>query len=193
MNFRAKQFLVCCFHLVTWPLAQSASILHKWRGSEALFDTFAKLLSLLPGKVGQYVRASFYIQTLSTCHADVVVAFGAFFSHPTARIGRSVSIGSYSIVGNADIGDRVQIASRVSILSGRHQHGDTGQLSEHGALNLEMIDIGEESWLGEGAIVMASVGRRCIVGAGSVVTKPVADGLAVGGNPAAPLNKKGNP
>ena len=192
MNFREKQFLVRCFHLVTWPLAQPATILHKWRGSEALFDAFAKLLSLLPGKVGQYVRASFYMQTLNTCHADVVVAFGAFFSHPTARIGRSVSIGSYSIVGTADIGDRVQIASRVSILSGRHQHGDTDKLSEHGALNFEMLGIGEESWLGEGAIVMASVGRRCIVGAGSVVTKPVADGLAVGGNPAVPLNKRGN-
>ena len=39
-----------------------------------------------------------------------------------------------------------------------------------------------------GAIVMANVGRASIVGAGSVVTRSVADGIAVAGNPARALN-----
>lgn len=187
MNYRTKQLLVRSFHLVTWPLAQPASIFHKWRGSGVLFDFSAKLLSLLPGKFGQYIRASFYMQTLGACHPDLAVAFGSFFSHPTARVGRSVTIGSFCIIGTVELGDRIQIASRVSILSGRHQHGDSRKRSISDEGHYQMVSIGEGCWIGEGAIVMASLGKDCIVGAGSVVTKPVADGLVVAGNPAAAI------
>lgn len=192
MKYRTKQLLICGFHLITWPLAQPASLLHKWRGSESLFDFSAKLLSLLPGKIGQYVRASFYMQTLAKCHPDVAVAFGAFFSHPTARVGRSVTIGSYSIVGTAELGDRVQIASRVSILSGRHQHGSGRYRSAYDAVTYTLVSVGQDCWIGEGAIVMASVGAHCIVGAGSVVTKPTADNVILAGNPARTLASQRN-
>jgi acetyltransferase-like isoleucine patch superfamily enzyme len=43
------------------------------------------------------------------------------------------------------------------------------------------VRIGEGSWVGSAAIVMADVGRHCVIGAGAVVTKPVPDySVAVG-------------
>lgn len=184
MNYRTKEFIVSGCHLFTWPFAQPASLLHKWRGSEALFDFSAKLFSLVPGKIGQYLRASFYMQTLSRCHADLAMAFGSFFSRPTARVGRSVTIGSYSIVGTADLGDRVLIASRVSVISGRYQHGRAGNRLGHDSVAYCRVSVGAGSWIGEGAIVMASIGANCVVGAGAVVAKAFDADLVLVGNPA---------
>lgn len=187
MNYRTKLLLARAFHLVTWPFAQPAAIVHKWRGSEALFDFSAKLFSLVPGMIGQYMRTSFYMQTLPECHADLAMAFGSFFSRPTAQVGRSVTIGSYSILGAADIGDGVQIASRVSILSGRHQHGSSPDQLEHDSVRYARVSVGAGCWIGEGAIVMASIGAHCIVGAGAVVTKAFEDNVVLVGNPARSL------
>ena len=121
------------------------------------------------------------------CYAQrhVAVAFGAFLSHPTARLGRGVVVGSYSIIGNAEIEDGVLIASRVSILSGKHQHGSPytkDAVTPH--TSFARVRIGEGSWIGEGAVIMASVGKKCVVAAGSVVTRPAPDGSIAVGNPA---------
>jgi acetyltransferase-like isoleucine patch superfamily enzyme len=47
-----------------------------------------------------------------------------------------------------------------------------------------MIDIGQDCWLGAGAIVMAPVGARTTIGAGAVVVQPVEAGVVAVGNPA---------
>ena len=46
------------------------------------------------------------------------------------------------------------------------------------------VTIGEGSWIGKRAVVMADVGRHCIVGAGAVVTKPIPDYAIAMGVPA---------
>ena len=46
------------------------------------------------------------------------------------------------------------------------------------------ITIGEDTWLGERAIVAASVGKHCIIGAGSLVLHPVPDYCVAVGVPA---------
>ena len=41
--------------------------------------------------------------------------------------------------------------------------------------------IGEGTWVGSAAVVMADVGRHCVIGAGAVVTRPLPDySVAVG-------------
>ena len=50
--------------------------------------------------------------------------------------------------------------------------------------------IGQDTWVGNGAIIMASVGRKCVVGAGSVVTHDVEDLSVVAGNPARLIRKR---
>ena len=79
MPYGFKCVLVALFCAVTWPLSLPARIAHRHFGSETLFDFSAKLLSLVPGKVGQYLRTSFYVVTLDRCPADLSVAFGSFF------------------------------------------------------------------------------------------------------------------
>lgn len=184
MRYGMKRAIVCFMHAVTWPLWVPSALAYRLRGTENIFDFSAKLISLVPGKVGQFLRASFYMQTLRRSHYDLAVAFGSFFAHPTAEVGRSVFIGSFSIIGNARIGNNVLIASRVSILSGKYTHGGgmRGEITKD--TWYEAVTIGEGCWIGEGAIVMASLGRNCIAGAGSVVTKPVPDGIIAVGNPA---------
>ena len=55
-------------------------------------------------------------------------------------------------------------------------------------LGLELgnaIDIGDEVWIGGGAIVCPGVriGARSVIGAGSVVTKDIPEGVVAVGNP----------
>jgi acetyltransferase-like isoleucine patch superfamily enzyme len=47
-----------------------------------------------------------------------------------------------------------------------------------------MVRIGEGSWVGSGAIVMADIGKHCVIAAGAVVTEAVPDYAIAGGVPA---------
>ncbi len=186
MSYRIKVIIVWIAHFVTWPFTVPSLIGIRVFKSERTFDFSAKMISILPGRIGQVLRASFYMVTLEECHYDLGVGFGSFFPHPTARVGRRVGIGCYSIIGSAHLGDGVMIASRVSVLSGKYHHGggSRGRDIRANDLLLETVRIGCGTWIGEGALVMADVGSRCIVAAGSVVTKPVPDDATAVGNPA---------
>src|SRR5262249_54296622 len=115
------------------------------------------------------------------------IGFGTIIVHRDARLGERVSIGVYCVIGRADVGAGVRIASRVSVTSGRHQHGSGADGVHAEGERFEPVGIGADAWIGEGAIVMADVGRGAIVGAGSVVTRPVAPDAVVAGNPAREL------
>ncbi len=185
MRYEFKRIIVYGMYVLVWPFGLLSHLTYKWSGNEAVFDFSAKLLSLVPGMIGQYLRTAFYKMTLAECHYDLLVGFGSFFAHPTARAGRRVGMGSYTIVGTAVIGEGVLIGSRVSVLSGKYQHGSfLNGATASGEGRFESVTIGAGSWIGEGAIVMASLGERCMVSAGSVVTKPAPDRVVAVGNPA---------
>jgi len=52
------------------------------------------------------------------------------------------------------------------------------------------IVVGDDAWLGGGAVVLpgVAIGARTVVGAGSVVTRDVPADQKVAGNPARPIN-----
>jgi acetyltransferase-like isoleucine patch superfamily enzyme len=123
--------------------------------------------------------------------ADVFIDFGSFFAHPTARVGRNVTIGAYCILGTVTIGDDVLVGSRVSIPSGKYQHGSSMiRAEEVEEIQYDRIIIGDRSWIGEGAIIMANVGSDVIIGGGSVVTRSIPENRVALGNPARPVVKR---
>lgn len=154
-------------------------------GSEDLFVAFACLLSLVPGKLGSYLRLAYYKGTLVSVSSDVFIGFGTYFSKRGASLGSRVSIGAYGVLGDVAIGDGAQLASRVSVPSGRRQHAARFVVENPSdELIFDQISIGAGCWIGEGAIIMADVGERSIVSAGSVVARPMPGHRLIGGNPA---------
>jgi virginiamycin A acetyltransferase len=164
--------------LVAWRLAGL-------RGRGAIvFASCSQFLSLFPGRTGSYLRRAFYRQTLLDCAEDAHIEFGTVLAHPDVSIGSGVYIGTFCSLGKVTIGNNVMIGSNVDILSSRHQHRRVhGRLLGSESGTFSVVEIGANTWIGNSAVIMASVGEGCVVGAGSVVVKSVRDGATVVGNP----------
>lgn len=112
------------------------------------------------------------------------------------KIGEQVYIGEDLIIidelddiGMVKIGDRVAIAERVTlVISSNSNFSKLRSIltDEHGN-----IEIGDDSWLGTGCIILPNVkiGQGAVVGAGAVVTKDVPDFTIVAGIPAKFIRK----
>lgn len=152
---------------------------------EDIFVFWGQLAGLVPGIPGRFIRRAYYRMTLERCGKNCDIAFLAWFSHRTARLGGNVYIGPQAIVGTATIEDGTLIGSRASILSGsrQHEHDSDGGLRPFDPDLAERVRVGPYAWIGEGALIMANVGARSIVAAGTVVSSPVPDGVVVAGNP----------
>jgi len=91
-------------------------------------------------------------------------------------------------VGTIHIGDFAQIGPAVQIYAADHPRDVE---SRRACLELgRPVRIGSGVWVGGGAIILpgVTVGDGAIVGAGSVVTRDVAPGMTVVGNPARRVN-----
>jgi acetyltransferase-like isoleucine patch superfamily enzyme len=112
------------------------------------------------------------------------------------RIGEKVYIGEDLIIidelddiGRVIIGNRVAIAERVTLVVSSNPNFSKIRpfiKDIHG-----YIEIGDDAWLGTGAIILPNVriGTGAVVGAGAVVTKNVPDFTVVGGVPAKEIKK----
>jgi maltose O-acetyltransferase len=108
------------------------------------------------------------------------------------RLGRGVFLNYGCMVLDVvavEIGDLTQIGPGVQILTPDHPRGAAERRS-----GLEFgrpIRIGANVWIGGGAIILpgVTVGDDAIIGAGAVVTRDVAPGATVGGNPARPIGR----
>lgn len=155
-------------------------------GRDVWFYTHAQILSLLPGKVGNYLRNAYYHLTLQRCPFGCLIDFGVLFTHSEAQLGERVYIGARSTIGMAAVGDDTMLADGVQLLSGKGQHGvsDPDLPFQQQEGRLDMIHIGRNCWIGTNAIVMADVGADTIIGAGSVVTQEIPEKTVAVGSPA---------
>ena len=81
------------------------------------------------------------------------------------------------------IGDNFQAGPGVQLLTPEHPLDAVARRGEETA---RPIVIGDDVWIGGGAIILAgvTVGNRSVIGAGSVVTRDVPSDVVVVGNPA---------
>lgn len=96
-------------------------------------------------------------------------------------------------VARVTIGDRVQIGPYVQILTADHPREAEARAA--GAEWGRPITIGSDAWIGGGAILLpgVTIGAGAIVAAGAVVTRDVAPGVTVAGNPARALPARTSP
>lgn len=89
------------------------------------------------------------------------------------------------------IGSRTLVAPNVSFYSGAHPLDPQLRNGTRGPETGKEIHVGEDCWIGGGAIILPGVkiGRGSTVGAGSVVTKDVPPFHVVAGNPAKIIRK----
>jgi acetyltransferase-like isoleucine patch superfamily enzyme len=139
-----------------------------------------------PGEGGIWMRRALYRRLLARVGRDCVLDVGTLVTAPEVELGDQVYIGGFGNIGHCRIGRDTLLGSNVTILGGKHQHGsdrlDVPMRVQPG--RFEVVTIGEDVWIGNGAIVAADVGDHAIVAAGAVVVKPVPPYAIVGGNPA---------
>jgi len=154
--------------------------------SDQPFASFSQLLSLVPGKTGNYLRASFYFFCMQHCEKYCVISFLSIFSQQATELESGVYIGPGCNIGLSSIKQNTLLGSGVHIMSGKQQHyiADLNTPIKDQGGCFEKIIIGENCWIGNGALIMADIGDHCIIGAGSVVVDKIpAFSIAVG-NPA---------
>lgn len=150
------------------------------------FASFSQLLSLMPGKTGNYLRAAFYFFCMQRCNKDCVISFLSIFSQHETELESGVYIGPGCNIGVSLIKQNTLLGSGVHIMSGKSQHHITDlntPIKEQGGY-FEKITIGEDCWIGNGALIMADIGEHSIVGAGSVVVDKIPPFSIAAGNPA---------
>lgn len=137
-------------------------------------ETRAEVLSALLGTWnGAVIRPPFHVDYGAHIH------FGP---------GCFVNFGAVMLdVCEIRIGAGTQIAPYVQILTADHPRDPA--LRRAGVENGRPVTIGANVWIGGGAILLPGVeiGEDAIIGAGAVVTRNVAPGARVAGNPARPL------
>lgn len=168
------------------PMTLMNIVLSSLFDKDQVLSSCSQFLSLLPSKLGVYLRAGFYRFALTYCSPDAVVSFLVLFSQKDTEISEGVYIGPQCNIGRCRIEKNTLLGSGVHIMSGKGQHNFsdlTRPIKEQGG-KFQKVRIGQNCWIGNGAMIMANIGANCIVGAGSVVLNDIPDNSIVAGNPA---------
>lgn len=107
-------------------------------------------------------------------------------------IGDNTRIGLHNtIIGPVTIGDNVIFAQNIVVSALNHNYADHDTPISKQGVNTSPIIIGDDSWIGAGAIITqgVTIGKHAIVAAGAVVTKDVPPYSIVAGIPAKVIKK----
>ena len=186
MKTLAKKAVFFAFSVLVLPIVALFWVVHFASSKDNLVTSLSQLFSLVPGLVGVYMRKAALRFFLNHCHWQSHIGFGVILSHADTDIEDGVYIGPQSNIGSCRIGKNTLLGSAVHIMSGSGQHhfDNLNILIRDQGGKFEKVSIGEDCWVGNGALIMANVGKGCVIAAGSVVNKDVPDYAVVAGNPA---------
>ena len=182
-----KTLVKTLFLVLVLPLYLLLELFSLAGNRDGCFQSFSQALSLIPGKTGSYLRAAFYRLACPDTSDDICIGFLTVLSHRDTSIHPGVYIGPQCNIGKCTIGKNTLLGSGVHILSGNKQHdfSDTSRPIKEQGGSFEKISVGGDCWLGNGALVMASLPDHTIVAAGSVMTQSAPESwLIYAGNPA---------
>lgn len=118
------------------------------------------------------LRVRLLRQAGMTIGADAVISPRCFIEDVDVRVGRAAYIGYECILdgsGQVVIGDEVELAYRVTLLTATHDIGlparRAGEVRQHD------VRIGDGTWVGANATILpgADIGEGCVIAAGAVV------------------------
>jgi maltose O-acetyltransferase len=139
-------------------------------------------------------RLALLTELLGAIGADTVIRppfYCDYGSHVRIGARTFVNYGLVALdVAPITIGDDVQIAPNVQLLTPTHPiDADLRRAKWEAA---EPIVVGDNVWLGGGAIVLpgVTIGSDTVVGAGAVVTKDLPSGVVAVGNPARVIRER---
>ena len=186
MRDAAKAFARGVATVVVLPVILSFVIRRAILGANRALEGSSQLLALVPGLPGEYLRRAFLSFAIARCASSATVQFGTIFSEAGATIDESVYVGPRCHLGLVHLERDVLLAAGVHIPSGASTHGTTDidrPIREQPQMR-RLVRIGEGTWVGSAAVILADVGRHCVVGAGAVVTRPLPDYVVAAGVPA---------
>lgn len=140
-----------------------------------IFQRVFRVNSKLPHSVHYTSRINGAKNLIYKCNkvkTSLAVSGGCYFSCHSAKI----TIGANTIFSN-----------NVSIVSANHD------INNRDKFNAQEVNIGENCWIGVGAVILPGVtlGDNVVVGANSVVTNSFEKNVVIGGNPARVIKKVG--
>ncbi len=138
------------------------------------------LASVVEGAVlGREVHVGPFAHIRHGSHLEDGVRVGNYAEVKNSRLGRGTLVNHFSYVGDAQVGERVNIGAGTVTCNfdGREKHQT---IIEDGA------------FIGSGTMLVAPVrvGKGAVTGAGSVVVQDVPEGVTVVGVPARPLARR---
>lgn len=165
-------------------------------GGLTLYNRFFINLKWFKKSVFMWVMRFFGYRFARTGKHFFCVGFSSYFEKNSIIVGDYVYMnrGVY-LSGNIKIGHFTQIAANVAIVGGDHKFNIAGvplEFSGRAGKSGLYTEIGDDVWIGHGAIILAGVkiGRGAIIGAGAVVVKDIDPYTVVVGNPARKVKER---
>lgn len=172
--------------LAALPFLLSFFVRRMMLGDDRALEGSTQALALIPGLTGEYIRRAFLGLVIKRCDRSATVQFGTLFSQIGATLDANVYVGPRCHLGLVHLERDVLLAAGVHIPSGGETHGteDLDRPIRDQEGRRALVRVGEGTWVGSAAIILADVGRHCVIGAGAVVTKPLPDYVIAAGVPA---------